>query len=114
MWLVITTAPCSAAMGDSAIEAVVDIEGKALVDVVALLPAWARTRGCSKVWEELGSEAFAVKVTLDTGGKPSIPPLAWTPTTKPQQPASSIRYFGLPSIKDGMKRVSRRKRMDIC
>ena len=77
MLLVATAAPFSAARGSFAVEAALDVEGKAVVDVVvALPPTWARMRGCSKVWEELGSEAFTAKATLGAGGKALFPPLA--------------------------------------
>ena len=96
MSLVATAPPFSAATGGFPVEAVVDVEAKAVVDVVALPPTWARTRDCSKVWEELGAEAFTAKATLGAGRKASFPPLAWTSTTEPQQSASSIRNLGLP------------------
>ena len=94
--LVATAASCSAAMGTFSVKAVVDVEGKAVVGVVAFSPAWTRTRGGSEVWEEVGAEAFTAKFTLGTGGNPLFVPLAWTSTTEPQQPASSVRYLGLP------------------
>ena len=94
--LVATAASCSAATGIFAVKAVVDVEEKAVADGVASPPTWARTRSGSKVWEELGAEAFTAKATLGTGGNPLFPPLAWTSTTEPQQPTSTIRYLGLP------------------
>ena len=95
--LVATATLCCPATGIFAVEAVGDIEGKDVVDIVAVILAWAtRTRAWSDVWEELGAEAFGAKATLGTGGKPLFPPLAWTSTTELQQPASSIRYLGLP------------------
>ena len=88
--LVATAVSCSAARGSVAVKAVVAVEGRAVAYVVAFPPAWARTRGGSKLWGELGAEAFTAKVTLGTGGNALFPPLAWTSTTGPQQPASSI------------------------
>lgn len=81
--LVTTAASCSAAIGTFSIKAVVDVEGKAVVDVVAFSPAWARMRGDGKVCEELDAETFTAKVPLGTGGNPLFLPLAWTSTTEP-------------------------------